>query len=61
MTYYRKQRMESFKRAMFAKRLNGGPAATAQRSRIERDDDVPSIWVPGVLTHAGLGAGQLAS
>jgi hypothetical protein len=61
MTYYRKQRMESFKRALFAKRLNHRSAATTQRRGFELEDRAGSIWVPGVMTSAGLGAGQLAS
>jgi hypothetical protein len=61
MTYYRKQRMESFKRALFAKQLNETSATTKPTRSLDRDDDTPSIWVPGVLTEAGLGAGQLAS
>ena len=59
MTYYRRQRMESFKRAMFAERLN--ESAAARTAEFETQEDAPAIWVPGIRTHAGLEAGQLAS
>jgi hypothetical protein len=51
--------MESFKRAMFAERLN--ESAAAQTAEFETQEDAPAIWVPGILTHAGLEAGQLVS
>jgi hypothetical protein len=60
MTYYRRQRMESFKRAMFAERLS--ESTSAQASEFDSQDETAStILVPGILTHAGLAAGQLAS
>jgi hypothetical protein len=61
MTYYRRQRMESFKRAMFAERLSQSTAAAPSAEFDPQDDKSHSIWVPGVLTHSGLAAGQLAS
>jgi hypothetical protein len=60
MTYYRRQRMESFKRAMFAERLSESSAA--QQSEFDpQEERSQAIWVPGVLTHSGLAAGRLAS
>jgi hypothetical protein len=61
MTYYRRQRLESFKRAMFAKLLNESTAATQAAEFEPQEEKAHTIWVPGVLTHAGLGSGQLAS
>ena len=61
MTYYRRQRLESFKRAMFAERLSESSAASQQAEFDPREEKTHSILVPGVLTHAGLAAGQLAS
>jgi hypothetical protein len=61
MTYYGKQRMEAFKRAFFANRLNElSTAVPAPRSESSRDEQ-HTIRIPGVLTSAGLAAGQLAS
>jgi hypothetical protein len=60
MTYYRRQRLESFKRAMFAERLSEVSAATPANEFESQEERVEAIWLPGVLTHAGE-AGQLAS
>jgi hypothetical protein len=60
MTYYRKQRMESCMRAVFAARLNSETASTEMR-RSEDAREVRAIVIPGVLTGATLAAGQLAS
>lgn len=61
MTYYGKQRMESFKRAFFASRLNEvSTTATGQRPERAREE-VHAIRIPGILTHAGMEAGELAS
>ena len=61
MTYYRRQRLESFKRAMFAERLSESSAASQQAEFDPQEEKASTIWVPGVLTHSGLAAGQLAS
>ena len=61
MTYYGKQRMESFKRAFFATRLSE-VSTTTQGSRPEAAREATqAIRIPGILTQAGLAAGQLAS
>jgi hypothetical protein len=60
MTYYRRQRLESFKRAMFAERLSESSAAS-QQAEFDPQEEAHSILVPGILTNAGLAAGQLAS
>jgi hypothetical protein len=60
MTYYGKQRMEAFKRAFFANRLNAGSTVPAPRPASSREP-LDAIRIPGVLTSAGLAAGQLAS
>ena len=60
MTYYRRQRMESFKRAMFAERLSESTSSQAGEFD-SQDEKASTILVPGILTHAGLAAGQLAS
>lgn len=60
MTFYRRQRMESFKRAMFAGQLSKSPSqAPAQPQPQLQGAD--AIWVPGILTGSGMAAGQLAS
>lgn len=61
MTYYRRQRLESFKRAMFAERLSERSAASQQSEFDPQEEKAHTILVPGVLTHSGLAAGQLAS
>jgi hypothetical protein len=53
--------MESFKRAMFAERLSESSAASQQAEFDPQEEKSHSILVPGILTRAGLAAGQLAS
>jgi len=53
MTYYRKQRMESFKRAMFADRLNTQSDRDEASRAAVKEEQEPWYFQPSMYAAAG--------